>query len=489
MRATIVRFRTLITTFGLIALYRHLARNHKIIYMSKKGTILVIDDEEDILFSLKFLLKQHFASVFTEHNPYHLPRLLRLHEPDVVLLDMNFGKGRDSGKEGIEWLQKVKEIMPQVPVVTMTAYSDVQIAVEALKSGATDFVEKPWRNEKMVATIKAAFDRSQTEKKLGQVEGSRRTLSQVMEKGYTDIIGSSPKMQAVFKTIKKVAATDANVLILGENGTGKELVARSLHRQSSRSDQVFIPVDLGSVSESLFESEIFGHKKGSFTGAHQDRIGRFQAASYGTLFLDEIGNIPMASQAKLLHALQTLEIVPVGSNNPVKVDIRLICATNMPLYDMVKESTFRQDLLYRINTVEIKLPALRERQGDIPLLAEFYLEAFRKKYHKPDLNLDEDCMEKLDAYHWPGNVRELRHIMERAVIMAEDKSIKPMDIVLSSGSEQSSVPFEENLTIDEVEERLIRMALKKNQGNISKAASELGLTRTSLYRRLQKYGI
>ncbi len=458
--------------------------------MSKKGTILVIDDEEDILFSLKFLLKQHFASVFTEQNPYHIPRLLRLHEPDVVLLDMNFGKGRDTGKEGLEWLQKVKSLMPQVPVVTMTAYSDVQIAVEALKAGATDFVEKPWRNEKIVATINAAYELSRTEKKVGRLEEGHRVLTQVLNKTYKEVIGQSPEMQAVFKTIRKVAATEAHILILGENGTGKELIARLLHRQSMRANQVFIPVDLGSVPETLFESEIFGHKKGAFTGAHQDRMGRFQAANKGTLFLDEIGNIPLASQAKLLSALQTHKIVPVGSNHRIEVDIRLISATNMPLYQMVDKGTFRQDLLYRINTVEIELPALRDRTGDVKLLADFYLDTFKKKYQKPELSLSMESLEKLNTYDWPGNVRELRHIMERAVIMAEQDIISPTDIMLSSATkEDTEMDLDANLTIEEVEEKLIRMALKKNQGNISKAARDLGLTRTSLYRRLQKYGI
>lgn len=458
--------------------------------MGKKGTILVIDDEEDILFSLKFLLKQHFASVFTDQNPYHLPRLLRLHEPDVVILDMNFGKGRDSGSEGLEWLGKVKEIMPQVPVVTMTAYGDVGIAVEALKSGAVDFVEKPWRNEKMVATIRAAYEHGQTERKVERLEESQRALSQVMDKGFKDIIGESAEMQKVFKTLDKVADTDAHVLILGENGTGKELIARALHRKSLRASEVFIPVDLGSIPESLFESEIFGHKKGSFTGAHQDRIGRFQAASGGTLFLDEIGNIPLASQAKLLHALQTHQIVPVGSNQQIKVDIRLICATNMPLYEMVEEGTFRQDLLYRINTVELHLPALRDREGDVPLLADFYLNEYKRKYQKPDLDVSTQTLDKLAGYRWPGNIRELRHIIERAVIMCEGKRIEPDDIILSNPTKQADgIGMPESMTLEEVEERLIRMAMKKHQGNVSKAASELGLTRTSLYRRLQKYGI
>ena len=299
-------------------------------------------------------------------------------------------------------------------------------------------------------------------------------------------------MQEVFKTIDKVAGTEAHVLILGENGTGKELIARALHRRSERNGAVFIPVDLGAIPETLFESEIFGHKKGSFTGAHQDRVGRFEAAGGGTLFLDEIGNLPLPSQAKLLHALQHHEIIPVGSNKSIKVNIRLICATNMPLYEMVNDHSFRQDLLYRINTVEIKLPALRERHGDIELLTDFYLQQYRKKYGKPSLVMSAAALDKLEKYRWPGNVRELRHIIERAVIMGEHEDIRPEDIMLgptpAAGSE-TMLDNTEGLTIEALEEKLIRAAMRKFDGNISKAASELGLTRTSLYRRLEKYGI
>ncbi len=460
--------------------------------MKKKGTILIIDDEEDILFSLKFLLKQHFKSVFTDNNPYHLPRLIRTHQPDVIVLDMNFGAGQDTGQEGLDWLRKIKEIDEKVPVVTMTAYGDVSIAVEALKTGAKDFIEKPWRNEKMVATVAAAFEYSQSERKLKHLEATRKVLSESIDQPFQEIVGESPAMKKVFKTIDKVAGTDAHVLILGENGTGKELIARAIHRHSHRASNVFIPVDLGAIPETLFESEVFGHKKGSFTGAHQDRIGRFEAASGGTLFLDEIGNLPLPSQAKLLQVLQNHQVLPVGSNRPVNVDIRLICATNMPLYAMVKEGTFRQDLLYRINTVEIKLPSLKERVGDIPLLAEYYLQQYRKKYGKGDLQLDRTTLEKLERYPWPGNVRELRHIVERSVIMCDNKTIHADDLILGPTPNTSTIeelPEIEGMTIEALEEKLIRAALRKYDGNISRAASELGLTRTSLYRRLEKYGI
>lgn len=474
LRALIVRFRTLIRYFRI---------------MAKKGTILIIDDEEDILFSLKFFLKQHFTSVFTDQNPYQLPRLLRQHEPDVVILDMNFGKGRDSGAEGLEWLRKIKELAPEVPVVMMTAYGDVNLAVEALKSGAHDFIEKPWHNEKMLATVESVFARVISEKKVEKLEHAQQALTEAMDQRYAEIIGKSAEMQKVFNTIDKVATTDAHVLILGENGTGKELIARALHRKSTRSDQVFIPVDMGAIPESLFESELFGHKKGAFTGAHQDRIGRFEAASGGTLFLDEIGNLSMASQSKLLHALQMHEIIPVGSNKPVKIDIRLICATNMPLYQMVDEQKFRQDLLYRINTVEIHLPPLRVRSTDIISLAHHYLALYRKKYHKSGLEFNQEALDKLLAYPWPGNVRELKHIIERTVIMGERPVISADDIILTSPKPAARNTIERVATIDEMEENLIREVMRKHNGNISKAANELGLTRTSLYRRLEKYGI
>ena len=457
--------------------------------MDKEGTILVIDDAEDILLSLKFLLKQNFKSVFTESNPFHVPRLLRQHEPDVVLLDMNFGKGRDDGAEGLHWLRKIKELRPDVSVVMMTAYSDVSLAVEALKSGASDFVEKPWRNEKLVATLHAVYDLSRTQKKLQRLESTQRVLTDAMDQTGGELHGESDVMKDVHRTIDKVAVTDANILILGANGTGKELVARQLHRQSARADKVFIPVDMGAIPDSLFESEIYGHVKGSFTGAHQDRVGRFEAAAGGTLFLDEIGNMSLPAQSKLLQALQRRSIVPVGSNKAIDVDIRLVCATNMPLYDMVDEGTFRQDLLYRINTVEINLPPLSHRTGDISLLATRFLKLYARKYNKPLLKINADALELLETYHWPGNVRELRHIIERAVIMCEDDVIGSGDIVLHGGRQAPADSDNVNLTLEEMEIQLVTRALAKHKGNISKTASELGITRASLYRRLEKFDI
>jgi len=458
-------------------------------FMDKQGTILVIDDAEDILLSLKFLLKQNFKSVFTESNPFHVPRLLRQHEPNVVLLDMNFGKGRDDGAEGLHWLKKIKELQPDVSVVMMTAYSDVSLAVEALKSGASDFIEKPWRNEKLIATLHAVYDLSKTQKKIQRLENTQRVLTDALDQTGGELYGKSDVMQDVYRTIEKVAGTDANILILGENGTGKELVARQLHRQSKRAEQVFIPVDMGAIPDSLFESEIYGHVKGSFTGAHQDRVGRFEAAAHGTLFLDEIGNMSLPAQSKLLQALQRRSITPVGSNKAIDVDIRLVCATNMPLYDMVEDGTFRQDLLYRINTVEISLPPLSHRLGDISLLAIRFLKLYARKYTKPLLKMNSDALELLEAYHWPGNVRELRHIVERTVIMCEDDIIGSGDIVLHGGRQAPVENTETNLTLEEMEIRLVTRALAKHKGNISKTASELGITRASLYRRLEKFDI
>jgi len=457
--------------------------------MKKKGTILIIDDDEDILYSLKFLLKQHYSSIFTDQNPYQLPRLLRLHEPDLVILDMNFGKGRDRGKEGLEWLQKIKELSKETPVITMTAYSDVNIAVEALKAGAHDFIEKPWRNEKILVTIQNVFNNMVSERRVSELENTQAALQQTIEKPFSEIIGDSEEMKQVFRTIDKVATTDAHVLILGENGTGKELIARALHKKSLRSGQVFIPVDLGAIPESLFESELFGHKKGAFTGAHQDRVGRFAAAAHGTLFLDEIGNLSMASQSKLLHALQSHQIIPIGSNKPQNVDIRLVCATNMPLYQMVDEGRFRQDLLYRINTVEVHLPSLRQRRSDISALTNHYLDVYKRKYRKEELSIDSAALMKLEAYDWPGNVRELKHIIERTVIMSEGSRVKPEDIILTSNQTNAGGTSNESMTIEEMEEKMIREVMNRNNGNISKSAMELGLTRTSLYRRLEKFGI
>lgn len=455
--------------------------------------ILIIDDEEDILLSLRLFLSQHFESVHTENNPYHIPRHLRTQHYDLILLDMNFRKGDTSGQDGMMWLRKILELQPTAGVIMITAYADVKTAVEAVKTGATDFVEKPWRNEKLLATILSALKLSRSQQQVEKLEQKQQLLSNDMDLPFGQIIGQSRAMQQVFTMIEKVAKTDANVLILGENGTGKELVARAIHRQSGRSKEVFINVDLGAIPETLFESELFGHKKGAFTDAREDRSGRFEVASGGTLFLDEIGNLSLPLQAKLLSALQNREIRRIGANDPIPVDIRLICATNMPLYDLVQEHRFRQDLLYRINTVEIKLPPLRERREDIPLLIDHFLQLYAKKYQKDELSIDPDTLRQLQSYSWPGNIRELRHAVERAIILCDGNQLQLSDFILQGESHPQDAERPEqgfdDFNLAEIERWAIRKALTKHQGNISKAADELGLTRAALYRRLAKYDL
>ncbi|MCB0522114.1 MAG: sigma-54-dependent Fis family transcriptional regulator [Lewinellaceae bacterium] len=458
--------------------------------MRKDATILIVDDEEDILLTLRLFLKQHFDRVFTEHNPNLLPRLLRQYEPDVILLDMNFRKGDTSGKEGMQWLKKVIELDPTANVIMITAYGDVKVAVECLKNGAVDFVEKPWRNEKLLATIHAATRLSESKQEVKQLQSRQRIMSADIDQHYGDIVGESAPMKQIFQTIDKVAKTDANVLILGENGTGKELIARAIHRQSPRAEEAFINVDLGAIPETLFESELFGHKKGSFTDAKDDRTGRFEAASKGTLFLDEIGNLSLTMQAKLLTVLQNREIVRVGANNPTPIDIRLVCATNQPIYDMVRDKTFRQDLLYRINTVALTLPPLRDRVTDIPLLANHFLSVYARKYQKPSLKIAPDTMKKLQAYNWPGNIRELRHTVERAVILGDGDLLQPDDFMLQNLIQQEGMDQSlDSYNLDDLEKWAIQKAMTRHQGNITKAAEELGLTRAALYRRLEKYGL
>jgi DNA-binding NtrC family response regulator len=374
-------------------------------------------------------------------------------------------------------------------VVLITAYGDVATAVRAIKEGATDFVLKPWQNEKLLATIYAAMDLRQSRKDVDYLRLRQRQLSDDLDRQFRGFVGKCQAIQNLFATIQKVAKTDANVLIVGENGTGKEMIARELHRQSQRSNEVFISVDMGALTETLFESELFGHVKGAFTDAKEDRTGRFEIASGGTLFLDEIGNLSSPLQAKLLSVIENREVTRVGSNRPLPIDIRLVCATNMPIHEMVTENRFRQDLLYRINTVEIYLPPLRERQEDIPLLVDHFLAIYSKKYLKSMKRINAAALKKLDKYHWPGNVRELQHALERAVIMSDSQVLQPTDFILSAGDAKEDGLVFENYKLEDVEKVVILKALSKHGGNISQTAKELGLTRTSLYRRLEKYGI
>ena len=458
--------------------------------MQQDGKILIIDDEEDILLSLRLYLRNHFGLVKTEHNPNLIPRLLRQHDFDVILLDMNFRKGETSGRDGLNWLQKILELKPTASVIIITAFADVDLAVDAIKIGAIDFVEKPWRNEKLLATINSTYKLSRSKQAVETLQNKQRALAEGIDQPFTEIIGNSDEMGQIFKTIEKVAKTEANVLILGENGTGKELIARALHRQSARADEIFISVDLGAIPESLFESELFGHVKGAFTDAYQDRSGRFEVASGGTLFLDEIGNLSLPLQAKLLTVIQNRQIQKVGSSQPIPVDIRLICATNMPIYDMVKEQTFRQDLVYRINTVELMLPPLKERGKDVKLLTTHFLKSFAKKYQKPKLDIAKETIDKLMGYHWPGNIRELRHAVERAVILSESDTLQADDFLFLKSKEEEGKSAEmDSYNLDELEKWAIQRVLVKCKGNISKAAQDLGITRAALYRRMEKHGL
>jgi len=454
------------------------------------GKLLIIDDDEDVLLAAKMLLKKYAHEVIIEKNPKKIPFLLNDSEYDVILLDMNFSKDITSGKEGFYWLNQILEKDPNAVVILITAFGDVEMAVRALKDGATDFVLKPWQNEKLIATISTASKLKNSYKEVDQLKQTRKVLQEESNQRFKEIIGESPSMKNVYNIIDKVAGTDANVLILGENGTGKELVARALHQKSIRKENVFINVDMGAITETLFESELFGHKKGSFTDAKEDRAGRFEVANGGSLFLDEIGNLSLPLQSKLLTTLQRREVIRIGSNKPISIDIRLICATNMPIYDMVNDNTFRQDLLYRINTVEIHLPALRERIEDIKVLSEHFVDMYCRKYRKVSKSISASTLKKFEKYKWPGNIRELQHAIERAVIMSDKNTLMSEDFFfLSQSGDVSDEQRNESLDLDEVEKSTIRKAITKHNGNISKAAKELGLTRASLYRRLEKHGL
>lgn len=458
---------------------------------NKQGKVLIVDDNEDLLKAAKMFLKRHVAQVDIEKNPEAIPALMNNEDYDVILLDMNFTKDVSSGSEGYYWLEKILQIDPSAVVVLITAYGDVQMAVKAIKAGATDFVLKPWENEKLLATLFSAMRLRESRDEIQTLKIKNQEFNQSVNAKYSEIIGTSPAMQKIFQTIDRVAHTDANVLILGENGTGKEMIARAIHRNSSRKNESFVSVDLGSITETLFESELFGHKKGAFTDAKEDRPGRFEMAHGGTLFLDEIGNLSLPLQAKLLTIIQNRKVSRVGSNKETPVDIRLICATNMPLYEMVKDNRFRQDLLYRINTIEIEIPSLSERMEDIPALASHFLKQYAGKYEKNISKISEAAMVRMHKHPWPGNIRELQHAIERAVILSNTSVLQPEDFnfTVSTTKENDQALSLDQYNLDEVEKLLIRKVLKKYNGNITQAASELGLTRSSLYRRLEKHGL
>lgn len=450
----------------------------------KNASVLVVDDDIDVLTAVKMLLKTEVKDVTTEKNPENIRSLFAEKKFDLMLLDMNFNSSINTGNEGIFWLKKVKEINKDMAVIMITAYGDIDLAVRSLKEGATDFIVKPWHNERLVSTITEIL-----RKKSGGPSAATHKATADSVIG-TQLLGSSEVMEEIFYKIEKIGPTDANVLILGENGTGKELVAQAIHQKSVRARNTFVKVDVGALTDSLFESELFGHKKGAFTDAKEERMGRFEAANGGTLFLDEIGNITLQQQAKLLTVLQNRKITRLGSNELVPIDIRLVCATNLPLNELANESRFRKDLVYRINTVEITLPPLRKRKEDIIMLANHYAKIYANKYIKPVPEFDAACREKLLQYHFPGNVRELQYCIERAVIMTEGEELKASDIIFSPLETVRTTSDEEgDLKLSNLEKNTILKVIEKHNGNISRAAKELGITRTALYRRLSKYEI
>ena len=451
----------------------------------KKGNILIVDDNKNVLSALRILLSDYFENIVLLTSPNTLMSELRDKNPDVVLLDMNFSAGINSGNEGLFWLSEIKKADEELPVVLFTAYADIDLAVKALKGGATDFVVKPWDNAKLLATLQSAYSLRQSRKEGKKLREKQSVLNRDIQKEEDICWGKSPAMQRLLTMIKKVAVTDANVLITGENGTGKELIAKMIHRYSPRAAETLIIVDMGAVTETLFESELFGHVKGAFTDAKADRSGKFEAADGGSLFLDEIGNLSYPLQAKLLSALQTRHITRVGSNKSISVDIRLISATNKNLFKSVKKGEFREDLLYRINTIHLEVPPLRERREDIPQLADFFLRRLARKYGKSDLKLGEKALCKLESYAWPGNVRELEHAIEKAVILSDNQELQPNDFYMRTPDETSFVV--ESFTLEEMEKILIEKALRKYDNNISAVAAELGISRPTLYSKIRKY--
>ena len=448
------------------------------------GSILVVDDNKSILSALEILLKPVFREIVCLSNPNQIPSELRKKDFNLVILDMNFRAGTNSGNEGIFWLNKIKEINPDASIVMITAYGDVETAVKALKAGASDFVLKPWDNEKLIATLRLALQLNLSRQEVTSLKERETELKKEINREQKFLIGSSPQLIKILNLVRKVAKTDANVLITGENGTGKELIAQEIHHLSGRSGEVLVSVDIGSLSETLFESELFGHVKGSFTDAHESRQGKFELAHGGTLFLDEIGNLSIHLQSKLLSAIENRQITRIGSNQPVPTNIRLICATNRNLENMIREGLFREDLLYRINTIQIDLPPLRDRGNDIIILTEFFLKKYAFKYKKPEIKINRQAVDKLLHYSWPGNVRELQHTIEKAVILSDSSVLKPEDLYLKPAS---AFPGSNSFTTLEVmEQEMIRIAIENSNGNLTAAAEQLGITRQTLYNRFKK---
>lgn len=461
--------------------------------MNKAGNILVIDDDQDILIAARLLLKRHFASVKTTNHPEQINSILKKCEIDAVLLDMNFALGENSGNEGLQYLKEILSLEPNMVVIVITAHGGVELAVEAMKQGATDFITKPWENEKLVSTLRTAVRLAHYGRETEHLKSKSREIQHTLNK-QDRMIGESPAMHQISELILKAAPTDANIMILGENGTGKELIAREIHRHSLRKDNGIIPVDLGSISENLFESELFGHKKGAFTDARENRIGLIQAAEGGTLFLDEIGNLPLALQTKLLTVLERRQVTPVGSNKPVQINIRLISATNIHLEDLSQNNIFRQDLRYRLNTVEIHVPPLRDRPSDIPLLLDYFIRHYAHKYNQIVRPISIEAQKILTAYSWPGNIRELRHTVERALILAKGEQLEAQDFPVQPHNDMqqtilSTQDHDQPLTLEKLEKNALEKSIERHKGNISHTAKELGITRASLYRRMEKHDL
>ncbi len=450
----------------------------------RKGKILIVDDNEEILIALKLFLGEYFKIVTTK-NPNTIPSLIQQNTFDLFILDMNFSGRQGSGNEGIFWMHEILKYDAEAVIIFITAYGDIELSVKAIKEGAVDFIQKPWVDEKLLATVLSAFKLRKSRLEVQKLKAKQLHISQAAEDEHSFILGKSDAMKVLWETIAKVAKTNANILILGENGTGKEFIAREIHIQSKRAKELFVKVDLGALSDSLFESELFGHKKGAFTDAIEDRVGRIEAASEGTLFLDEIGNISMNQQSKLLSVIQNKKINRLGDNQSIPVDIRIISATNKPLYDMVKASKFREDLLYRINTIQLEIPPLRKRLDDIPELLELFMKKYAKKYQLPKLKYSKKQIRFLQKYSWPGNIREFEHLVEKAVIMGDLKVFNMIEFIPEGQIKQAV----NTLNLDDNQKTLILKAIDKARGNYSLAAAELGISRKTLYNKLKKYDL
>ena len=453
-----------------------------------KSKILIVDDNKSVLTALELLLQNEFGELFTLQNPNSLLSVVRQNNIDVVLLDMNFKAGINTGNEGIYWLHQILNYDPSISVVMITAYGDIELAVKAVKEGAFDFILKPWNNNKLISTLQAALKLRKSKIETDTYKNAANMLKMEFNSKSKVLIGDSTPMKKVMEMVQKVAATDANIFITGENGTGKELIAREIHNLSKRKNEIMVSVDMGAISETLFESELFGHVKGAFTDAQKEHTGKFETANHGTLFLDEIANLPLSLQAKMLRAIQTRSITKLGSNKPVEIDIRLISASNKNIRNMVAEGSFREDLLYRINTITIELPPLRKRGNDILLLADFYLEQYAVKYDKPGLKISNGAKNKLLNYKWPGNVRELQHCIEKAVILSEGNLLDEYSFSLDN---QRFSPNKEIgiKTIEEMEKEMILSAIHREKGNMTAVAKNLGITRQTLYNKMKRYGI